>query len=74
MDRLETVLDVGALPLKGGRRVYARQVSRRDEAVLQRASMVNPAMPVEIVTTHGVITVVVSHGRSLDVFVLYPAK
>ena len=27
MDRLETVLDVGVVPLKGGRYVYARQVS-----------------------------------------------
>ena len=65
MDRLETMLDLGALPLKGGRKVHARQVSQQDEAVLLRASMSDPASPLEIVTPHGVVTAVVAQGRSL---------
>jgi len=74
MDRLETVLDVGVVPLKGGRYVYARQVSPRDVAVLMRASMMDPPPPVEIVTTQGVLRVLVSPGRALDAFRLWPVK
>lgn len=74
MERLETVLDLGHRPLKSGRYVLARQVSKRDAVLLQRASLINPPPPLEIVTPHGVIRVIVSQGRSLNTFRLWPAE
>ena len=73
MERLETVIDVGVSPLRSGLKVYASRMSKRDANLLQTASMVNPPVPLEIVTKFGVVKGVVSQERSLETFMLWRA-